>query len=223
MLMVNGILYMWVRNAANSQLAWSADRGRTWQWGFRFTTSFGSPAFLNFGRDYAGARDGFVYIYSQDGASAYQSSDALVMARARKDRIRDPKAWEFFAGLNRSGKPAWTRDIDLREPVFTFPGHCQRVDAVYNPLIKRYLLAIGYNHLGGWGLYDAPEPWGPWTTSFHTDYWGLGGTHGYRLPSKWIGPKAEDMTLVFSGVKLPGITYDAFCVRPMTFTLRSQR
>ena len=24
---------------------------------------------------------------------------------------------------------------------------------------------------------------GPWTTAFHTDYWGLGGTHGYRLPA----------------------------------------
>ncbi|HEY2016609.1 MAG TPA: serine hydrolase, partial [Bryobacteraceae bacterium] len=35
MLMAAGVLYMWVRNAGNSQLAWSADRGRTWQWGFR--------------------------------------------------------------------------------------------------------------------------------------------------------------------------------------------
>ncbi len=104
--------------------------------------------------------------------------------------------------------------------MFRFPGHCQRVDAVYNPLLKRYLLALGYNHKGGWGIYDAAEPWGPWTTVFHTDYWGLGGTHGYRLPAKWIGPGANEMTLVFSGVALPDITFDAFCVRRMTLQPR---
>jgi CubicO group peptidase (beta-lactamase class C family) len=220
MLMVGGVLYMWVRNAGNAQVAWSEDRGKTWQWGFRFSTSFGSPAFLNFGKNYSGARDEFVYSYSQDGADAYQSSDALVMTRVRKDRIRDPRAYEFFSGLDAQGNPQWTPNIGARQPVFRFAAHCQRVDAVYNPLLRRYLLALGYNHSGGWGIYDAPEPWGPWTTVFHTDYWGLGGTHGYRLPSKWIGPGAARMTLVFSGVKLPDITYDAFCVRPMTFTLR---
>jgi CubicO group peptidase (beta-lactamase class C family) len=215
MLMVSGTLYMWVRNTAISQLAWSEDHGRTWHWGFRMTTSFGSPAFLNFGRDYAGARDGFVYTYSQDGASAYQADDALVLARVPKDRIRDREAYEFLERLDDAGRPRWTRDITARGAVFRFAGHCQRVDAVYNPLLKRYLLALGYNHKGGWGIYDAPEPWGPWTTVFHTDYWGLGGTHGYRLPAKWIGPAANRMTLLFSGVA----PNDAFCVRGMTFDL----
>lgn len=220
MLMVDRILYMFVRNAGNAQLAWSEDRGANWQWGFHFSTSFGSPSFLNFGKDYAGARDEYVYIYSQDGANAYEPSDSLVLARVQKNRIRDPRAYEFYGGADHIGHPAWTRDISLRRAIFDFPGHCQRVDAVYNPFLKRYLLAVGYNHLGGWGLYDSPEPWGPWTTAFHTDHWGLGGTHGYRLPSKWIGPDPQRMTLVFSGVKLPNITYDAFCVRSMKFTLR---
>ena len=219
MLTVGGVLYMWVRNVGNSQLAWSLDRGRTWEWGFRFDTSFGSPAFLNAGRNYADARDKFVYIYSQDGASAYESNDALVMARVPKDRIRDSTAYEFFERLDPSGNPEWTSDIKQRGPVFQFPGHCQRVDAVYNPLLKRYLLAVGYNSKGGWGIYDAVQPWGPWTTAFHTDFWGVAGTHGYRLPAKWIGPELNTMTLVFSGVKLPGITYDAFCVRKMIFEL----
>lgn len=220
MLMVNGTLYMLARNTGNAQLVWSEDHGRTWHWGFRFTTSFGSPAFLNFGRNYANARDHFVYIYSQDGASAYQSSDRLVMARVPIDRIRDLRAYEYFEKVDVSGRPQWTPDVQSRGAVFAFPGHCQRVDAVYNPLVNRYLLAVAYNHNGGWGIFDAPEPWGPWTTAFHTDYWGLGGTHGYRLPSKWIGPDTKDMALVFSGVKLPDTTYDAFCVRRMTLVLK---
>ncbi len=209
LLMVDGVLYMWARNAANAQLAWSADRGRTWQWGFRFDVSFGSPSFLNFGRDYDGARDEFVYVYSQDGPSAYESDDHLVLARAPRRRLRDRAAWEFFTGLDGARGPQWTPDLARRRPVFTLPGRCQRVDAVYNPGLRRYLLALGYNHESGWGLFDAPEPWGPWTTAYHTDRWDLAATHGYRLPSKWMSPGGRTMYLIFSGLR----PWDAFCVR----------
>ncbi|MGH9675013.1 MAG: serine hydrolase [Bryobacteraceae bacterium] len=209
MLMAGGVLYMWVRNTGNAQIAWSKDRGRTWRWGFRFEESFGSPAFLNFGKNNGGARDSFVYVYSQDGSSAYESDDRLVLARVPRREITSKDAYEFFAGFDAAGRPHWTRRLDERAGVFSFPGHCQRVDAVYHPGLRRYLLAVGYDHKGGWGLFDAPEPWGPWTTVFHTTDWGLGGTHGYRFPSKWL----LDGWLVFSGVR----PYDAFCVRKFTF------
>ena len=198
-LMVDKVLYLWVRNAGNAQLAWSEDHGKTWQWGFKFETSFGSPTFLNFGKNYAGAKDNYVYTYSQDGPSAYESSDALILARVPKDKVRDRQSWEF-----RSGE-AWTRNIAERKPIFTYPGHVQRADVLYNPHLQRYILALGYNHRGGWGLFDAPDPWGPWTTAFHTDYWGLGQTHGYRLSAKWPD------TLIFSGIA----PNDAFCVRSL--------
>jgi len=58
MLMVDGVLYMMVRNTDNSQVAWSNDHGKTWKWSdWKFITSFGAPSFLNFGKNYAGARD----------------------------------------------------------------------------------------------------------------------------------------------------------------------
>ena len=89
------------------------------------------------------------------------------------------------------------------------------MDVVYNPGIRRYLMALGYNHEGAWGLFDAPEPWGPWTTVFHTDgddhKWDVPATHGYRLPAKWISADGLTMTLVFSGRMLN----DAFCTRAM--------
>lgn len=216
MLMAGGVLYMWVRNVGNSQLWWSEDRARTWQTGFKFETSFGSPAFLNYGRDHAGARDDYVYTYSQDGPSAYEVYDHAVLARAREDRIRDRAAWQFFAGLDASGKPRWSQDIKARQPVFTLPGRCQRVDAVYNPRLKRYLLAVGYDHSSRWGIYDAPEPWGPWTAAFTTDRWDEEGTHGYRMPAKWISRDGRTMWLVFSGTKQRDPANDAFCVRRMT-------
>jgi hypothetical protein len=78
MLMANGVLYMWARNAGNSQLAWSGDNGKTWTWSdWKFTTSFGFPTFLNFGKHYSGARDGYVYVYSQ--TQAYEPADRMVL------------------------------------------------------------------------------------------------------------------------------------------------
>jgi hypothetical protein len=216
MLMVDGVLYMWVRNLNNSQLWWSEDRGQTWQRGFRFDVSFGCPALLNFGKNYEGARDGYVYVYSQDGPSAYEDYDRVVMGRVPKEHIRDRRAYEFFVRLDESGRAVWTKNIAARGAVFSYPGRCRRLDVVYNPGIRRYLLAIGFDNGGGWGIFDAPEPWGPWTTAFYTEYWGLGGTHGYRLPSKWIQPDGKTMYLVFSGVRHNGALYDAFCVRKLT-------
>ena len=188
MLMVGGVLYMWVRNVGNSQLVWSEDHGRTWQWGFHFSTSFGSPAFLNVGRNYTDARDGFVYVYSQDGASAYDPDDALVLARVPRAAFATTMPTSSWSASTFRRRPALDQRHRSPRPRLPFPGHCQRADAVYNPLLKRYLLALGYNHQGGWGIFDAPEPWGPWTTAFHTDYWGLGGTHGYRLPANGSDP-----------------------------------
>jgi CubicO group peptidase (beta-lactamase class C family) len=210
-LMVDGVLYLWVRNVGNAQLLWSRDRGRTWQWGFKMERGFGSPAFLNFGSNYAGARDNFVYTYSQDGPSAYESDNSLLLARVPKQHIRERSAWEFFQGVDAAGRPIWTADIARRGAVFSYPANCERVDTVYDAGIGRYLLALGYDHDGGWGLFDAPAPWGPWTTILHRQ-WDLPATHGYRLPAKWISKDGLTLTLVFSGTK----PNDAFCTRTLT-------
>ena len=70
---VGGVLYMWVALVYeegnwlhNTRLAWSTDHGATWQkasWAFTFSDGLTVPTFLNFGKDYAGARDTYVYSY----------------------------------------------------------------------------------------------------------------------------------------------------------------
>jgi CubicO group peptidase (beta-lactamase class C family) len=227
-LMVDGVLYLWVRNVGNSQLLWSKDRGRNWESGFKLETSFGSPTFLNFGRNYRGSRDDFVYTYSQDGPSAYESDNRLVVARVPKRSVTNRAAWEFFKNLDENGRVVWTSDIARSGPVFAYPGNCRRSDVVYNPGIKRYLLALAYNAAGDWGIFDAAEPWGPWTTVFHNDAstsgardnpWGIPGTHSYRLPAKWISPDGLTMTLIFSGVRVGDTLYDALCIRTIKLQL----
>jgi hypothetical protein len=226
MLMVDGILYLWIRNAGNSRLGWSVDQGKSWRWSdWKFTTSFGCPTFLNFGKNYAGARDSFIYVYSHDHDSAYEPANRMVLARVPKDKVRDRHAYEFFKGTDVNNEPAWTKEIAERGAVFTHPGRCYRSGITYDVGLKRYLWCQiipgtqgkreDTRFEGGFGIYDGPEPWGPWTTIFFTEKWDVGPGETSSFPTKWMSADGKALHLVFSGD-------DCFSVRKATLVLAEQ-
>ena len=227
LLCLDSILYLWARNSGNSQLAWSEDHGTTWRWAdWKFTNSFGCPTFLNFGRNYAGAFDQFVYVYSLDANSAYQVADRLVLARVPKSRVRERAAYEFFSGQPR--EPAWSADLTRRSAAFAASGLCFRVNVSFCSGLKRFLLVqpipttasrdrtgkLDTRFAGGLAIYDAPAPWGPWTTAFFTNSWDVGPGDSASFPTKWMGPDGKSLHLVFSGD-------DNFCVRKAQLRLFS--
>jgi CubicO group peptidase (beta-lactamase class C family) len=227
MMMVDGVLYMWARNAGNAQLAWSTDHGKTWEWAdWKFTTSFGCPTFLNFGRDYAGACDEFVYVYSPDADSAYRPADRMVLARVPKTRIKDRDAYEFYKSVDRDGRPTWTKAIADRGAVFTHPGRCYRSGITFDAGLKRYLWVqtlpgtegtkADTRFEGGFAVFDAPEPWGPWTTAFFTEKWDVGPGETASFPTKWMSTDGRTLYLVFSGD-------DHFAVRRATLSVAAAR
>jgi len=133
MLMVDGTLYMLVRNTENSTLAWSEDRGLTWKWAdWKLEKSFGCPSFVNFGKNYSSGPAAVVYIISPEAETAYDSADGLVMARAPRREIRNRDKWEFLAGFDEQNHPEWTDDIRLRTRFFSNPGltYRQRLSGV---------------------------------------------------------------------------------------------
>jgi hypothetical protein len=222
LLMVDGMLYMWARNANQKgeqcRLAWSSDGAKTWNWADWKFENLGYCAFLNFGRNYEHARDEYVYMYSPDIPSAYEESDRVVLTRVRKSEIRSQDVYEFFAGMGDDDKPAWSRELGSRRGVFKFPGGVNRLDVTYNVPIRRYLMTMrGRGEAGGiqhFSIYDAPEPWGPWTTVFYTETWEgsslISGNKGWgesqHIPSKWISADGRTLHLVFAGD-------DSFAVR----------
>jgi hypothetical protein len=210
LLCVEGVLYLWTRNAGNAQLAWSKDHGTTWQWAdWKFTTSFGCPTFLNYGKDYAGARDGWVYVYSPDAEGAYQPADRMVLARVPKGRITERTAYEFFKGFDEKRRPLWSEAVADRSAVFAHQGRCYRSGITFNAGLKRYLWVqiipgtegkkADTRFEGGFGVYDAPEPWGPWTTVYFTEKWDVGPGETASFPSKWMSADGKTVHLVFSG------------------------
>jgi hypothetical protein len=212
LLSVDGTLYAWINEQDGAwphvdvALAWSADAGKTWRFATMFPKGAGQfkpTTFLNFGRDYAGARDGYVYVYGDNegkGASLY-------VARVPQTHIATRAAYEFLRGLDASGTPLWTRNVRDRRPVFTDPfsgGSSALGHVVYNAGIKRYLLTTARGRSAGkLGVYDAPEPWGPWTTVASYERWlgmtaGPGSQLGVNFPTKWISADGLTLWAVFS-------------------------
>ncbi len=231
LLCVDSVLYLWMGHAdeqgGQSQLAWSHDHAKTWQsadWKF---AEFGLVGFVNFGKNNAGARDRFVYAYSHDGSQADGPADQFILMRVPRDRIVDREAYEFFAGLDAGGEPTWTDQIAKRGPVFQHNDACLRSAMTWNAKLRRYLWwqqipqPPGHKDRGdtrfdgGFGIYNAPEPWGPWTTVYFTRQWDVGpGEHG-DLPAKWISDDGHSAQLVFSGD-------DCFSIRGVEFHLKNE-
>src|SRR5262249_32864914 len=151
-LAVDGGLYLWARNAGNARLARSADRGATWTWAdWTFAESFGCPTFAQFGRDYEGARDGFVYVLSPDADSAYVAADRMVLARVPRRSIPDRSPYTSFAGLDADGSPRWSAEIRDRRPDFEHEGGCGRSSLSYVPSLRRFLMVqIPYGRDARW-------------------------------------------------------------------------
>ncbi|MGN6564011.1 MAG: hypothetical protein ACTHMU_15265 [Thermomicrobiales bacterium] len=205
------------RQQRAAALIWSADLGRTWA-GATYSAdihdialffdepdhAFHSPTFLQAGRDYALAQDDYVYLYSPH-EDHRRANDRLDLARVRREAIPERTVYAFFAGLDERGRPAWTPDIARRRPIFTWPGHVSCGDIVYHAAVGRYLLATCGGEEGGQSslaFFDAPHPWGPWTTVGYVPHWGSGRDGDYRydprLPVSWLSDDGLAAVLVYS-------------------------
>ena len=117
--------------------------------------------------------------------------------------------------MSPEGVPLWTGDVAGRRSVFDHPGGCCRSAISYDAGLKRYLwcqtLPGDARFRGGFGVYDAPEPWGPWTTAYFAEDWDVGPGETSSLPTKWMSGDGKTLHLVFSGD-------DFFSVRKATLT-----
>ncbi|NKB65623.1 MAG: hypothetical protein GKR89_01060 [Candidatus Latescibacteria bacterium] len=222
LLMVDGTLYLWLFHAdqqgGQAQLATSTDGAQSWTFSPWKFAEFGLCTFINFGPNYAGGRDDYVYTVSHDGPMADGPADRMVLMRAPKERIVDRSAYEFFVGTNDAGEPLWDADIQQRGPVFEHKDACLRSGISYSAPLKRYLW---WQHIpqppghkdrgdtrfdGGFGIYEAPEPWGPWKTIYFSRAWDVGPGERAEFPPKWMSDDGRTLHLIFSGD-------DNFCVR----------
>ncbi|MGI9488156.1 MAG: hypothetical protein ACR2RF_20205 [Geminicoccaceae bacterium] len=227
LLSVDGFFYMWrcgesdgVTSLESQELFHSTNRSATWRsTGVKFTPGsiadgdlgFYCPVFLQYGQNYAGARDDYVYAYApeiQQTDTLYpQVPGEVTLMRVPKTMINIRSSYEFYAGMGADGEPVWTFEAMDRASVFTDAenGITQHIAVVYNPGLDRYLLTTEHSEHaeGNIGVYDGPTPWGPWTTVHFSDSFGRFETldNGFMwvFPSKWLGANGEDFVMIYTG------------------------
>jgi hypothetical protein len=245
MISTGGALYMWVvpksllaDMQSEARLYRSPDHGATWQpadWAFTRADGLTIPTICQFGKDNNGARDRYVYHYfiSPRDASGYniQRPGAIYLARSPETELMHHAAYEFFAGMS-GGRPSWTRDLAAKAPVFedreNGVGWVSSVTYVHG--LRRYILMCEHtsSSRGNFGMFDAPEPWGPWTMVTYLNesegnYFGAGhvepNTFFWNIPVKWQSLDGKRFTIVFTGAGR-GKNNDSFNLVSGEFLLR---
>ena len=239
-------------NADHSSIIKSSDYGKTWS-----PTStvekpmfpgkeFPTPYFVQYGKDYSGAIDNYVYVVSNDGG--WNNWNRMLLARISRNSFKqlDRNDWEFFAGAGKRGEPSWHRDRAHAEPIFEHKGYTSMTGIQYVPAVKRFVLGQwAYVAMSGGGdrpassavpmpwperpkpdqadqtmlcLYEAPKPWGPWHLFHAQPQWGPAFyTPGF--PAKWFTQGGKRMWIVEGGnYRGPAGGYN-FTVQELELTL----
>ena len=237
------------RNFVGTKLIYSPDNGRTWRnqdgstpvvwegWENRSRksmlffeepqNSFSLLSVLQMGRNYEANRDGYVYIYACNG-NTEGTMNQLVLCRVPKAHILDRAAYEFFSGLKPDGSATWTRDINVRAVVHTFPSgwvniagvpHAWQPSVVHNAPLGVYMMANWGNGIApdgaGFvkpcyiGFWTAPNPWGPWTQIHEGTAWTPANEPGSRaympiIAPKWISKDGKSFWIVWSDLQRKG-------------------
>ena len=214
---IGNVLYMWVspwsgiNNYTEARLAYSTDWGASWtrvDWAFTQEDGLALPTMLQFGKDYAGARDEYVYHYAirlkDTSQIMVQTPGEIDLMRVPHYRMLERGAYEFFAGMDEAGEPIWTLDVQARMPVFQDAnGVGWTVSVSYNAGLNRYLLITEHGHTfgGNMGIFDAPEPWGNWSTVEYYSNWGdTLETFFWNFSNKWLSEDGRAFTLIYTGI-----------------------
>jgi len=130
--------------------------------------------FINMGQNYSLNTDGYVYALGI-GTEWHWMDLRVYLTRVKKADIASYTKYEYFAGYGKKDKPKWTSDQAMAKPV-KGPITYGQGSAIYHPGIKRYLFMTDFD------VFDAPNPWGPWTYSGSWTTW-------YTRPGKkeWQG------------------------------------
>ena len=115
-------------------------------------------------------------------------------------------AYEFFAGMS-GNSPTWSSDITQRQPVFSnSEGVGWNLSASYNAPLDRYFLITEYDTSmsSNIGIFDAPTPWGPWTTVLY-ERWSVSGIGSkehffWNFSNKWLSADGKRFVIVSTGV-----------------------
>ena len=223
-LSLGGILYVWITPGAGAggydrfTLYMSNDKGCTWtalDVAFvRATDGISFGSFVQFGKDNASARDDYVYtvataVTDTTSLDVVQRPGKITLLRVPKAAIQNRGAYQFYAGKDSSGQPAWSADAATKVAIYEDPNGVGPFPQMsYVPGLDRLV----YTNQHGDGastsatrslltMAEAPQPWGPWTDFYRDIFFPQNETTVFQwnFAPKWFRTGGREFTLVFSG------------------------
>lgn len=254
----------------HTEIAYSSGNAYTWQdngtnWQFcndnMGPTSLCAVAFINFGKGVGTASDGYVYLLGQtmadfnnDGngtcANGSTTTTCAYLMRVTPANILTYANYQIFAGYNSNGTPNFvTNGWGQEQPIYVDSSARQLMlgKIVYNAGLGRYI-GLAQGDVNQDAFFDAPNPWGPWTTfayyqdnpSDFTGGWGdlgtmsfnggsVGAALGINFLNEWTSSNGLGMWATFSSngdgatgaspVGLSNGNMDSFNIVSVTLTL----
>jgi len=188
---LDGDLYAWLSPGSDdsnfewSQLIRSQDKGESWQED-AFPESRvdgcdgcpGLPYTLQYGRNYSANTDGYVYTYwieiQDEDEWDVQTPGLIFLTRAPVAGLAfaDAASWQWVTGFEASGNPRWGAP-GQRVPVIEDDDGVMRGSALFVPGLARYLMVTNHSarNQGNLRIWEAPQPWGPWSVVFDVSGW----------------------------------------------------
>ncbi|NND04969.1 MAG: hypothetical protein HKN87_01195 [Saprospiraceae bacterium] len=217
---VHDVIHMfWVNGDSkyddDSYAAVSYDQGLTWTLGTdrifsNLPAGFRVRGICQFGKANSRAMDGYLYIYF-----GYNRHPDLYLARVDQQHIFEEDAYEWFTHLNGDGSASWHKSHHRKSAVFhDNQAYLWHISAFLHPDFNRIVLCKPHydfdddrmtpfapkSTMSGLGIFDAPYPWGPWSTIYYENkFLDDHVKFNYMIPGKFLGSEDHSFWMGWSG------------------------
>lgn len=135
--------------------------------------------------------DKYIYLLSNDGY--WNNGSKMYLARVPRERFGavDARDWQFLCDIPKTSginDQCWSNDPMTKTAILENPFRLSMAGARYVWPLKRYIMTQAYfpepysqnfdTSTTCFEFYEAPAPWGPWTSFYHYEFKG----EGYYTP-----------------------------------------
>lgn len=177
---------------------------------------FGTPHFVDFGKNMEHSPDGKAYLVGHGSTDAgscnsWIQGDHIYLSRVVPsiENINDESKYEYFAGRDQDGKAIWNHNFNEVKPILDWEGRLGGVCITYNPGLDKYLMCVsrgiastkddeGYTELRhDVMILAADEIDGEYKMVQYLDRFGP-VAYFVNIPSKFISEDGTKMWLMYS-------------------------
>lgn len=182
---------------------------------------FGSPHFVDFGKNMEHSPDGKAYLvahgsalpdpYPRQANASWITGDQIYLARVEPgiENINDPSKFEFFAGLSDNDRPQWTRKFAEMRPLIDWNNNLGCVTVTYIPARSKFVMCVtdGQNTISSFNtmMLESDTITGPWRlVTYLRDF----GEQAYfvNIPSKFVSGDGSRMWLCYAANFTNGVS-----------------